>query len=60
LREKFSGAAHKRESLGIFVGARTFPHENELGFGVSVAEHDSVAMFMELAARALAEVFANP
>src|SRR5215472_8608434 len=55
LREKFSGATNKRESLGIFVGARTFSHENEFGFCVSVAEDNCVAMLVKLAARAFAK-----
>jgi len=60
LREKFSGAADERESLGIFVSAWAFSHKNEFSFGISIAEDNGVAMIVKLAARAVAQVFANP
>ncbi len=34
LRQQFSGAADKGKALGIFVAARPFAYENQVGFGL--------------------------
>jgi hypothetical protein len=59
LGQQFSGAAYERESLGIFVAARAFANEDQLGFWVAVTEDDFIARGVELAAGAFAEVFAD-
>ncbi len=59
LRQKLSGAAHERQSLLIFVRTRAFAHKNELRFSAAVAEDNFVAGFVQLAARALAQIFAD-
>ena len=59
LREKFSGATDKRQSLRIFIRAWAFAHKNELCFSASIAEHNFVACLVQLAARALAKIFAD-
>src|SRR5207245_690556 len=60
LREELSGAPDKGKALGIFIRARSLSDKNKLGFGISVAENDGVAMLMKLAARTFAQVLANP
>ena len=59
LGEQFSGAAHEWEALLVFVCAGTFSDKNELSFRVAIAEDNFVASFVQLAASAWAEVFAN-
>jgi len=59
LREQFSCSPDERQSLSVFIGAGAFANKNQLGFGISIAEDNFVARAVELAARALAEVFAS-
>jgi len=59
LVQQFSRAADKRQTLGVFIAARAFAHENELGVGISVAEDELVAATMQFAAGAIADVGEN-
>ena len=59
LREQFSGAADERFALNIFVVPRAFTDEHELGLRIPDAEDDVRARFVQLAARAIADVVAN-
>ena len=59
LGEKFSGAADKREALHVFVVSGAFADENEVSFGITVAENNFVARGVEFATRAFAEVGSN-
>jgi hypothetical protein len=59
LREKFSCAADEGLALDIFIVAWAFADENEFGFGISDAEYEFGARFVQAAARAFAEVGAN-
>src|SRR5215467_12267407 len=60
LSEKSSGAAYKGQTLRVFVGARTFSHKNQLGFGISVAEDNGLPVPMKLAASTFSQILANP
>ncbi len=60
LRQQFSGAPDERQSLRIFIGARTFADKDEFGLGIPVAEDNLVSPLVQLASRALAKVLANP
>ena len=57
--EKFSGTADERFAAEIFVTARAFADEHQVGVGIASAEDDLGAAFVELAAGAVADVFAD-
>ena len=59
LREQLSGAAHKRKSLQVFVAARRFTDEHQIGFGVAHAKHNLRSALVQLAPRAVADVGAD-
>jgi hypothetical protein len=59
LREKFSGAADKRETLHVLIMAGAFADKNEFGFWIAVAEDNFIPRSVEFAARAFAEVGSN-
>jgi hypothetical protein len=56
LREQLARTADERDALRIFVRARTFAHEDQLGLLVAHAEDDLVALFVQAAATAIADV----
>ena len=57
--EKFSGTADERFAAQIFVTARAFADEHQVGVGIASAEDDLGAAFVELTAGAVADVFAD-
>ena len=59
LRQKFSRASDKWQSLFVFVRAGTFAHEYQLGLRASIAKHNLVARRMQFAARAFAKILAD-
>ena len=59
LREQLSRAAHERKTLGVFIRARTFTHENQLSLRISRAKHDAVTRFMQAAAFTVADILAD-
>jgi len=59
LGEEFSRAADERLALDVFIVPRAFAHEDELGFGVSDAKNELSPRFVQMAARAFAEIGAN-
>ncbi len=59
LSQEFSGATDERQTLRVFVGARTFADEYQLGFGTSVAKDNFIACSVQLAASALAKICPN-
>ncbi len=59
LGEKLAGTADEGQALHIFIGAGAFTNEDQSGLGATVAENELVAALMQLAAGAVADVFAN-
>ncbi len=57
--EQLSGAAHKGLALRVFVRARTLAHEHDARVRIAHAEDDVGASLAQLAAGAVANVFAN-
>ncbi len=59
LGQQLPRAADKRNSLLVFIRAGSFANKNQPGLGISVSKHNLVSAFMEFAAGAFADVFAN-
>jgi hypothetical protein len=59
LRQKFSSAANEGKALHVFIVAGAFADENELGFGIAVAEDDFIPRGMKFAACAFTKVGTN-
>src|SRR5260370_12436215 len=59
LGQQFSRATYKGQPLLIFIAPRAFAHENEVGFGISIAEDELGAAAMQLAAGTIAEISLN-
>jgi hypothetical protein len=59
LREQFSRAANEWFAFYIFVVTGTFADENQFGFQAADSKYDVGARFVEFAARAIADGFAN-
>jgi hypothetical protein len=59
LGEQFSSAADERFALHVFIVARAFADENQFCFGISDAEDELRARFVETAACAFAEIGAD-
>jgi hypothetical protein len=59
LGKEFSCATDEWFALDIFIVARAFADEHQFCFGISYAEYELGARFMQAAARAFAEVGAN-
>ena len=53
LREQFAGAADEWLALNIFIVARAFADEDEIGFRIAHTEHELGAALVQLAARAI-------
>src|SRR5208282_4441323 len=56
---EFAGPADERQPLVIFVGARPLADKHELGLGTAIAKNYFVAALVQLATRAIADVFAD-
>ena len=59
LRQQLARAAHERNTLFVFIGARTFADEHQLRLRIADAEDDLVAAFAQTAARAIADIGAE-
>ena len=59
LRKKLARAADERKALNVFVVAGAFADEDQLGFGIAIAEDDFIALLVEFAARAFTQIGAD-
>src|SRR5205807_8581200 len=58
--QQLPGAADERLALFIFISARSFANEHQIGSGIAYAENNLLAsLFVQAAAGAVADVFAN-
>ena len=58
--QQLTGAAYEGLALRVFVGAGAFAHEHQFRAWIADAENDLLAaLFVQFAAGAIAEVFAN-
>src|ERR1017187_4275308 len=56
LRQQLARAADERDTLRVFIRARTFAYEDQFGLLVAHAEDDFGALFVQAAAMAIANV----
>src|SRR5271167_1258392 len=57
--QEFTGAADKRQPLLVFIRARSLADEDQLGMRMALAKHDMLAPLGQLAALAVAQIFAD-
>ena len=57
--QKLAGAAHKRQALLVFVGARPFSNKHQFSVRIPFAKNYGLAAAGELAAPAIAQVLAD-
>ena len=56
LSQQLAGPSDEGEALRVFIRAGAFPHENQVGLLVAGAEDDLVALFVQPAAAAIADI----